>query len=87
MHSLLSWPRRFVNFCSASAKTCKDLAPAWDEVGKELLQEQLFLTTVDAHSSPQLRQRFGIATLPTLILFRDRKVGACVGWVGVGVGG
>lgn len=34
-----------------------------------------FLTTVDPHTSPRLRDRFGITHLPTLILFRDRKVG------------
>lgn len=34
-----------------------------------------FLTTVDPHTSPRLRDRFGISHLPTLLLFRDRKVG------------
>lgn len=65
-----------VNFCSP--KACKDLAPAWEELGKDLLQQQLFVTSVDVHSNPQLRTRFGITTLPTILLFRDRKVG--LGW-------
>lgn len=32
-----------------------------------------FLTTVDPHASPRLRQRFSVTHLPTLLLFRDRK--------------
>lgn len=34
-----------------------------------------FLTTVDPHKNPRLRERFGITHLPTLLLLRDRKVG------------
>lgn len=67
----------FVNFCSPSAKACKGLAGPWEELGKELLQAQpspVFLTTVDPHASPAQAKRFGIATLPTLLLFRDRKM-------------
>ncbi|KAI7844297.1 hypothetical protein COHA_002095 [Chlorella ohadii] len=65
----------FVNFCSPSARACKELAPEWEALGKELLQSQTaFLTTVDPHTSPRLRDRFGISHLPTLLLFRDRKM-------------
>lgn len=65
----------FVSFCSPSARACKDLAGAWEELGRELLQAQppVFLSTVDPHASPALARRFGISTLPTLLLFRDRK--------------
>lgn len=63
-----------VNFCSPSGKVCKELAPAWEDLGKELLQEQLFLSTVDVHNNQQLRQRFSIQSLPTILLFRDRKM-------------
>jgi hypothetical protein len=66
----------FVSFCSSTARTCKELAQPWEELGKELLQQQLFLTSVDVHSSPRLTQRFGVTTLPTLLLFRDRKAGS-----------
>ncbi|KAL4445892.1 hypothetical protein ABPG77_009091 [Micractinium sp. CCAP 211/92] len=66
----------FVSFCSPSARACKDLAGAWEELGRELLQAQppVFLSTVDPHASPALARRFGISTLPTLLLFRDRKM-------------
>lgn len=66
----------FVSFCSPSARACKDLAGPWDELGRELLQAQppAFVSTVDPHASPALARRFAISTLPTLLLFRDRKV-------------
>ncbi|PSC76005.1 thioredoxin domain-containing [Micractinium conductrix] len=67
----------FVSFCSPSARACKDLAGSWEELGRELLQRQpapIFLTTVDPHSAPALARRFAISTLPTLLLFRDRKM-------------
>ncbi|PRW58989.1 Thioredoxin domain-containing [Chlorella sorokiniana] len=65
----------FVNFCSPSARACKELAPEWEALGKELLHSQTaFMTTVDPHTSPRLRDRFGITHLPTLVLFRDRKM-------------
>ena len=76
-------PGRFVSFCSPSARACKDLAGSWEELGRELLQRQpapIFLTTVDPHSAPALARRFAISTLPTLLLFRDRKVGAVLHW-------
>lgn len=65
----------FVSFCSPSARACKELAGPWEELGRELLQAQppAFLSVVDPHASPALAKRFGIATLPTLLLFRDRK--------------
>lgn len=31
----------FVNFCSPSARACKELAPEWEALGKELLQSQV----------------------------------------------
>lgn len=66
----------FVSFCSPSARACKELAGPWEELGRELLQAQppAFLSVVDPHASPALAKRFGIATLPTLLLFRDRKM-------------
>ena len=75
----------FVNFCSPTAKNCKALVPLWEELGREMLQRQLFVTTVDVHASPLLAQRFAITSLPTLLLFRDRKV--CARVFGAGVGG
>ncbi|KAL4425706.1 hypothetical protein ABPG75_009722 [Micractinium tetrahymenae] len=66
----------FVSFCSPSARACKDLGGPWEELGRELLQAQppAFLSTVDPHASPALAKRFGISTLPTLLLFRDHKM-------------
>ncbi len=31
----------FVNFCSPTARACKELAPVWEELGKALLQRQV----------------------------------------------
>lgn len=66
----------YVNFCSQSARPCVALATVWEELGKELLQHQppVFLTSVDVHASQQLQRRFGVTTLPTILLFRDRMV-------------
>lgn len=33
----------FVSFCSPSARACKELAPEWEALGKEMLQSQVLL--------------------------------------------
>lgn len=65
---------RLIKFCSTETEPCTSLAPWWDELKTDMMeQHQVFLADVDAKETA-LFERFSIAKTPTFILLRNRKV-------------
>ena len=66
----------FVLFTSSHEPSLQHLGQAWEELGASQLAEpqQVIFAAVDVADEPDLAERFGITSLPTFLLFRDRQV-------------
>ena len=69
-----------VDFWAAWCPPCRRLAPTIDALATEY-EGRLAVTKVDIDENPELAQRYGIQSIPTLILFKNgepiaRQVGA-----------
>ena len=51
---------------------CSSIAPAFDKVGEQYA-DTLIAGKINYDEEPQLIERFGIDTIPTLMLFRNGK--------------
>ena len=70
-----------VDFWAAWCAPCRMVAPVVDAIAGERA-EQLKVAKVDVDKSPQIATRFGIMSIPTLILFKDgQPVEQMVGYV------
>ena len=61
-----------VDFCAQWCPYCRRSAPAFDKVGEQYA-DTLIAGKINYDEEPQLIQRFGIDTIPTLMLFRNGK--------------
>ena len=59
-----------VDFWAAWCPPCRRLAPTIDALADEY-DGRLTVAKVDVDDSPETAQRYGIQSIPTLILFRD----------------
>ena len=74
-------PLVVVDCWAAWCAPCRMVAPVVDEIANERA-EQLKVAKVDVDTSPQIATRFGIMSIPTLILFNDgQPVEQMVGYV------
>jgi len=51
---------------------CRMIAPVLEEVAKEY-QGRLKVTKLDVDKSPELATKYGVQSIPTLIMFKDGK--------------
>lgn len=66
----------FANWCGP----CKMLAPVLDEVASEM--QSATIVKVDIDQDPDLASRYGVQSIPNLIVFKDGKaVDQIVGFV------
>ena len=61
-----------VDFWAAWCPPCRRLAPTLDALAAEY-EGRLSVMKVDVDESPELAHRYGIQSIPTLILFRDGR--------------
>lgn len=69
-----------VDFWATWCPPCRRLAPTVDALATEY-EGRLSVAKVDVDESPELAQRYGIQSIPTLMLFRngqpvDQRLGA-----------
>jgi thioredoxin 2 len=62
-----------VDFWASWCGPCKAMAPVYERVASELEPELRFLK-VDTEAEPALSARYGIRSIPTLMLFRKGKI-------------
>lgn len=61
-----------VDFWAVWCGPCRMMAPHFEQAAERLAGRVQFLK-VDTDSNPELSQRFGIRSIPTIALFRDGK--------------
>ncbi|HSN18003.1 MAG TPA: thioredoxin TrxA [Gammaproteobacteria bacterium] len=54
---------------------CKMIAPTLDEIARDY-QGKLKIAKVNVDENPQVTQKFGIRSIPTLMIFKDGSVQA-----------
>lgn len=59
-----------VDFWAPWCGPCKMIAPVLEELDKEL-GEQLKIAKVNVDDNPESASRFGVMSIPTLIVFKD----------------
>ncbi len=62
-----------VDFFAEWCGPCKAMAPALDQVSKELAGK-VKVVKIDVDQNPEITQKYGIQAMPTLMLFKDGKV-------------
>ncbi len=65
-----------VDFWAEWCGPCHAVAPVLDRIAAE--REDLKLVKVNIDQEQELQQRYGVASIPTLILFRDGEPSAAV---------
>ena len=61
-----------VDFWAAWCGPCRAMAPQFEQAARQLKGEAV-LAKVDSDASPLASSRFGIRSIPTLVLFRNGK--------------
>ncbi len=62
-----------VDFWASWCQPCKDVAPLLEELARELAGRAR-IAKVDVEDNGDLASRFGVSSIPTLILFKNGKV-------------
>ncbi len=62
-----------VDFFAEWCGPCKAMAPALDQVSKELAGK-VKVVKIDVDQNPEITQKYRIQAMPTLMLFKDGKV-------------
>ena len=62
-----------VDFWAPWCGYCRRIGPAYEKIGEEYA-DSLVVGKINIDEEPQLIQRFGIDTIPTLMLFKNGEV-------------
>ena len=63
-----------VDFFAVWCGPCQMLAPTIEELGKELADKKIKVGKLDVDQSPETTQKYGVMSMPTLIIFKNGEV-------------
>lgn len=64
-----------VDFYAEWCGPCKAMAPALEEVAKEMAGK-VKITKIDVDDNPEITNKYQIQAMPTLIMFKDGEIAA-----------
>ncbi|MCI1966096.1 MAG: thioredoxin [Oscillospiraceae bacterium] len=64
-----------IDFWAPWCGPCRMAAPIVDEVAKEAAAK-VHVGKIDIDSEPELAEQFGVMSIPTLVLMKDKKIAA-----------
>lgn len=71
-----------VDFWAQWCGPCRMAGPVIDELAEEY-KDKLAVAKVDVDSEPEVAEKFGVMSIPTVILFKDgQEVGRQIGFAG-----
>ena len=70
----ISQGRVLVDFFATWCGPCKMLAPILEDIDSKKEAGDLLIVKVDVDEAPQIAMKFGIQSIPTLILFENGQV-------------
>ena len=53
---------------------CKQISPILEELSAELQEDKITIAKVNIDENPEVPSKYGIMSIPTLLLFKDGKV-------------
>ena len=63
-----------VDFWAEWCGPCKQISPILEELSVELQGDKITIAKVNIDENPEVPSKYGIMSIPTLLLFKDGKV-------------
>ena len=66
-----------VDFWAPWCTYCRRIAPAFDKIAKQQ-EDKLVFAKVNVDEAPEIAEKYGIDTIPTLLLFKNGEVAGTI---------
>ena len=66
-----------VDFWAPWCTYCRRIAPAFDKIAEQQ-EDKLVFTKVNVDEAPEIAEKYGIDTIPTLLLFKNGAVAGTI---------
>ena len=66
-----------IDFWAPWCTYCRRIAPAFDKIAKQQ-EDKLVFAKVNVDEAPEIAEKYGIDTIPTLLLFKNGEVAGTI---------